>query len=140
MSQSPRALKVREHIATENRHDMDAMLATLADDDPVRDEVSGKLYRGRHEVAARYAELWQAFPDFTVTPTELHDSGSVVVMQADYTGTHKGLYRNHPGTGRHFSCRIVVIFRFDGDHIASETIYMDLAGQLRQLGLATNAI
>jgi steroid delta-isomerase-like uncharacterized protein len=126
---------VREHIETENRHDMAAMLATLADDDPVRDEVAGTIYRGQSNVAARYEELWRVFPDFTVTPTELHESGSAVVMQADYTGTHRGTYRGHPGTGRRFNCRIAVIFRFSGRRITSETIYMDLAGQLRQLGL-----
>jgi steroid delta-isomerase-like uncharacterized protein len=135
MSESARELMVREHIETENRHDMAAMLATLAEDDPVRDEVAGKAYRGQSDVAGRYAELWCAFPDFAVTPTELHDSGSVVVMQADYTGTHSGPYRGHPGTGRRFNCRIVVVFRFNDGRITSETIYMDLAGQLRQLGL-----
>ena len=93
MTDSWRQQMVREHIVTENRHDTAAMLATLADEDPVRDEVSGKKYRGQSDVAARYEELWRAFPDFTVTPTALHDSGSVVVMQADYVGTHKGPYR-----------------------------------------------
>jgi steroid delta-isomerase-like uncharacterized protein len=126
---------VREHIETENRHDMDAMLATLADDDPVRDEVAGKCYRGTEEVAGRYAQLWKAFPDFRVTPTDLHDSGDAVTMQADYTGTHEGEYLGHPPTGKSFNCRIAVVFRFNGEHIDSETIYLDLAGQLRQLGL-----
>jgi steroid delta-isomerase-like uncharacterized protein len=126
---------VREHIVTENRHDTAAMLATLADEDPVRDEVSGKKYRGQSDVAARYEELWRAFPDFTVTPTALHDSGSVVVMQADYVGTHKGPYRGYAATDRRFNVRLVVVFCFNDNRITSETIYMDLAGQLRQLGL-----
>ncbi len=127
---------VREHIETENRHDMDAMLATLADDDPVRDEVAGQCYRGTEQVAGRYAQLWEAFPDFCVTPTELHDSGDVVAMQADYTGTHQGEYLGYAPTGKSFSCRILVLFRFAGENIESETIYLDLAGQLRQLDLS----
>jgi steroid delta-isomerase-like uncharacterized protein len=138
MANSIRQSIVREHIETENRHDMAAMLATLADDDPIRDEVAGKLYRGEKDVAGRYAELWRAFPDFTVTPIELHESGDVVVMQADYSGTHRGPYRGHSGTGRSFNCRIAVVFRFLGHRVSSETIYMDLASQLRQLGLSSD--
>lgn len=126
---------VREHIETENRHDMAAMLATLADDDPVRDEVAGRCYRGTDAVAGRYAELWRAFPDFTVTPTNLLESETAVTMQADYTGTHDGDYLGRAPTGTSFKCRIAVVFRFDGERIESETIYLDLAGQLRQLGL-----
>jgi steroid delta-isomerase-like uncharacterized protein len=114
---------------------MEAMLATLADDDPVRDEVAGRLYRGRDAVAGRYAELWEAFPDFTVTPTQLHEAPSTVTMEADYTGTHRGPFLGHAPTGRSFNCRIAVVFRFAGEKIESETIYLDLAGQLRQLGL-----
>jgi steroid delta-isomerase-like uncharacterized protein len=138
MADSSRQSIVREHIETENRHDMAAMLATLADDDPIRDEVAGKLYRGEKDVAGRYAELWRAFPDFAVTPIELHESSDAVIMQANYSGTHRGPYRGQSGTGRTFNCRIAVLFRFSGRRISSETIYMDLAGQLRQLGLSSD--
>lgn len=126
---------VREHIEAENRHDMEAMLATLAGEDPVRDEVAGRVYRGTEDVAWRYAQLWQAFPDFNVTPVELLESDGACTMLADYTGTHKGDYLGFAPTGRRFALRIAVVFRFLDGEIASETIYADLAGQLRQLGL-----
>ena len=126
---------VREHIDAENRHDMAAMLATLADEDPVRDEVAGCVYRGGAQVSGRYADLWQAFPDFNVTPVELLEGDGVCTMLADYTGTHAGVYLGFAPTGRRFELRIAVVFRFLEGEIASETIYADLAGQLRQLGL-----
>lgn len=123
------------HIAVENEHDMDAMLATLDDDSPVRDEVAGKCYRGRERVTGRYAELWKAFPDFRVVPLRLIEEGDSVVMLADYYGTHHGPYGDFPPTGGSFKVRIVNVIDFKGDKISRETIFMDSASQLRQLGL-----
>mgnify|MGYP001164949964 CR=1 FL=1 len=125
---------VRKHIETENKHDMEAMLATLVGEDPIRDEAYGKLYRGREEVASRYAELWEAFPDFNVTPTQFIEDETSVAMTADYSGTSKGKYNERAPTGKTFKVRLVVIFQFEGNKIKSETIYFDLASQLTQLG------
>ena len=126
---------VAHHVDVENQHDMDAMLATLVDENPIRDEVTGKAYRGVEAVAGRYAELWKAFPDFTATITQLIEKDDDVVMAADFTGTHRGVYKGHEPTDRAFKVRLVNIFHFEGDKIASETIYFDLSSQLRQLGL-----
>jgi steroid delta-isomerase-like uncharacterized protein len=127
---------VKTHIEVENQHDMDAMLATLVDDDPVREEVAGKTYRGRDAVAGRYRALWDAFPDFTVTPQLLMEDENAVAMEAIYTGTHRGIFNGHPPSGKSFRLKIVVMFKFEGDHIASESIYLDYASQLRQLAIA----
>lgn len=127
---------VKEHIEVENQQDMDAMVATLAEEDPVRDEVAGKKYVGREAVAQRYADLWVAFPDFHVEVTNLHEIDDIVVMEANFSGTMKGVFNGHQPTGKHFKLRLVNIFGFDGDKIASETIFLDYAGQLRQLGIS----
>lgn len=130
---------VLEHLAVENQHNMDAMLATLADENPIRDEIAGKRYEGKDAVAGRYGELWTCFPDFNVFPRRLIERDNTVVMMADYSGTHKGTIRNSMGvfepTGRSFNVKIVNVIDFIGDKISSETIYMDLVGQLAQLGL-----
>jgi steroid delta-isomerase-like uncharacterized protein len=130
---------VKTHIEVENQHDMEAMLATLVDDDPVREEVAGKTFRGRDAVAGRYRALWDAFPDFTVTPQLFVEDEKTVAMEATYTGTHRGVFNGYAPTGKSFRLKIVVMFKFDGDQIASESIYLDYAGQLRQLGLANLA-
>ena len=98
---------VAHHVEVENQHDMEAMLATLVNDNAVRDEVTGKAYRGVEAVAGRYAELWQAFPDFTATITQLIEKDDDVVMAADFTGTHRGAYKGHEPTGRAFNVRLV---------------------------------
>jgi steroid delta-isomerase-like uncharacterized protein len=126
---------VKTHIEVENRHDMQAMLATLVDDDPVREEVAGKTYRGRDAVAERYRALWEAFPDFTITPQLFVEDDKTVAMEAIYTGTHRGVFSGYAPGGKSFRLKIVVMFKFKGYQIASESIYLDYAGQLRQLGL-----
>jgi steroid delta-isomerase-like uncharacterized protein len=130
---------VLEHLAVENQHDMEAMLATLDSDNPIRDEVAGRYYQGKDEVAGRYAELWIAFPDFNVFPRRFIEHGDSVVMIADYSGTHRGVYRDTQGTGKPFNVRIVNVIDFAGDKILRETIYMDLNSQLKQLGLQRTA-
>jgi steroid delta-isomerase-like uncharacterized protein len=130
---------VLEHLAVENQHNMEAMLATLDSNNPIRDEVAGNCYVGTTEVANRYAELWKSFPDFNVFPRRLIEQHNSVVMLADYSGTHHGTLRNSQGefapTGRSFNVRIVNVIDFIGDRISRETIYMDAVGQLKQLGI-----
>lgn len=126
---------IERHIEVENKHLMDEMLATLSDEDPIRDEVAGKRYEGREAVAGRYAELWGAFPDFNVEPVRFTEQNAVVVMEAIYTGTHWGNYLGVCGSGRSFSVRLINVFEFNENRINSETIYIDLASQLRQLGI-----
>jgi len=130
---------VKTHFQVENLHDMDAMLATLRDEDPIREEIAGKTYRGREDVAKRYRDLWDAFPDFNVDPVAFTENETSVAAEAVYTGTHKGIYNGFAPTGRTFKLKIVVVFHFeapDSPKIASESIYLDYASQLRQLGLA----
>jgi len=129
---------VRTHFAVENEHDMAAMLATLRDEDPIREEIAGKTYRGQKEVADRYRQLWDAFPDFNVNPVAFTENDKTVVAEAIYTGTHKGTFNGFPPKGRSFKLRIVVVFHFEtptSSKITSESIYLDYASQLRQLGL-----
>ena len=131
---------VLQHLAVENQHDMDAMLATLDGEDSCRDEVAANSYVGRKAVADRYAALWKAFPDFNVFPRRLIEGPDCVVMLADYSGTHRGPYATlnfgeFAPTGKSFNVRLVNIIDFNGDKISRETIFIDAATQLKQLGV-----
>ena len=136
VSMSVRSNVVLQHVAVENQHDMEAMLATLDVESPVRDEVAGKCYEGVEAVKQRYTELWTAFPDFRVFPRQLIEEGNTIVMLADYSGTHRGQYGDAAPTGKSFNVRIANFIDFNGDKIVRETIFMDLASQSRQLGLS----
>jgi hypothetical protein len=61
-------------------------------------------------------------------------------MLADYSGTQVGSYATlnfgeFAPTGKKFNVRIVNIIDFNGDKISRETIFMDAASQVKQLGL-----
>lgn len=134
---------VLQHLAVENQHEMDAMLATLDGENSVRDEVAGKYYEGNKNVADRYAALWRAFPDFNVFPRRLIEAPNCVVMLADYSGTHRGPYQTLnfgelAPTGKKFNVKLVNIIDFNGDKISRETIFMDVASQIKQLELLKN--
>jgi steroid delta-isomerase-like uncharacterized protein len=127
---------VKTHFAVENLHDMAAMLATMRDEDPIREEIAGKTYRGQKDVAQRYRDLWDAFPDFNVNPVAFTENEKTVAAEAIYSGTHRGgPFNGFAPTGKSFELKIVVVFHFDGPKIASESIYLDYASHLKQLGL-----
>ena len=103
---------VRTHFAVENQHYIEAMLATLRDEDPIREEIAGKTYRGQKDVADRYRALWIAFPDFNVSPNSFTENEKTVA-EAIYTGTHKGIFNGFALTRCSFRLPIVVVFRFE---------------------------
>lgn len=126
---------VKEHVDVENQHDIEATMATL-EDDCFRDEVDTlDPYIGKRAVADRYLEIWRIFPDFKVTPVNLVATDDYVFMEAEVTGSHKGVYNGIPGTGRSFKIRNIVVFPFKGPRIEGERIYWDSASRLKQLGL-----
>jgi hypothetical protein len=61
-------------------------------------------------------------------------------MLADYSGTHLGSYATLnfgelAPTGKKFNVRLVNIIDFNNNKICRETIFMDAASQIKQLGL-----
>jgi steroid delta-isomerase-like uncharacterized protein len=135
-SPAARAALVDEHIRCENRHDVEAIMATFGmharyDDEPWRDHRVG-----RDGVETYYRELIGAVPDLSIETTERHAAAASVVVEVVIRGTHLGAWRGLPATGRRLDFPLCGIFTFDGhDRIAGERIYYDRATVLRQLGL-----
>jgi steroid delta-isomerase-like uncharacterized protein len=126
---------VREHVEAENRHDGEATLATF---DHPRYEIiaTGEVFDGAAEVQSFYDENYGAFPDFTVTLEHIHNADGSVVAEATITGTHLGVYRGLPATGRSVRWPICAVFVFDQDRLLGERVYFDVGTLLRQLGVA----
>ncbi len=61
-----------------------------------------------------------------------------MLVEFDLNGTHDGVYRGIPPTGRAFTCRMLAIFEFapGSERIVCERVYFDAATILRQRGLA----
>jgi steroid delta-isomerase-like uncharacterized protein len=130
---------VREHMDSENRHELDATIATF---ERPRYELigTGEVYDGAQEVERYFVETRRAFPDQRNELLALHHTDDAVVVEAVVRGTHKGPLRNLPPTGREFELPILAIFLFDGDKLICERVYFDQATVLRQLGVARDPL
>ena len=130
---------VREHMDSENRHEFDATLDTfhhpryelVATDD---------VYDGTEEVERYFEETRRAFPDQRNELLAMHHADDAVLVEAVVRGTHRGLLRNLPPTGREFELPILSIFVFEGDKLICERVYFDQSTLLRQLGIARDPL
>jgi len=125
---------VREHMASENRQDFDATIATF--DHPRYELVgTGQVFDGEEEVRGYFAASRAAFPDQHNEIHSMRHADDAVVVEFDLIGTHLGDFAGFAPTGREFRCRMAAIFELSGDRIVCERVYFDSATILRQLGL-----
>ncbi len=135
-TQEARLAVVEEHVRCENRHDLAGILATFGpharyDDEPWADHRSG-----HQEVRAYYEALLTALPDLTITIRRRHATAEAVFLEVTIAGTHRGMWKGFPPTGRRVDFSLCALYTFDDcNRLAGERIYYDRATVLRQLGL-----
>src|SRR5262245_30085879 len=113
---------VREHMASENRQDFEATLATFAH--PRYELVAtGQVFDGEAEVRQYYAASRAAFPDQRNEVHALHHADDGVIVEFDLLGTHGGPFLGVEPTGRTFTCRMAAVFLFAGERIVCERVY-----------------
>jgi steroid delta-isomerase-like uncharacterized protein len=128
---------VREHMESENRHEFDVTLETF--DHPRYELIAtGDVYDGREEVSRYFEETRTAFPDQRNELIALHHSDDAVIVEAILRGTHRGMLRSLPPTGREFEMRFTAMFLFEEDRLVCERVYFDQLTVLEQLGIARN--
>ena len=99
---------------------------------------AGETVRGGDALAAWFADLLRAFPDWTIEIENTFDDGDrQVVVQWHARGTFEGgPFLGIEPTGRPVELRGVDVFRFDDDwRVDSNTVYYDGAEFARQLGM-----
>jgi steroid delta-isomerase-like uncharacterized protein len=127
---------VEEHVRCENRHDVDAVMATFGTDARYDDEPWGDHRIGRDSVRSYYGELMRALPDLAIEVKHRHAASESVVLEVIIRGTHLGPWRGLPATGRRLEFPLCGVFAFDtGNRLAAERIYYDRGAVLGQLGL-----
>jgi hypothetical protein len=82
-----------------------------------------------------WAVLLRAFPDIHVAVEDVIAEGDKVVCRNTVTGTHRGEYMGVPPTGKSITYKEMFIVRFAGGRIAEGWGVVDVASQMRQLGL-----
>jgi steroid delta-isomerase-like uncharacterized protein len=138
---------VQEHIRGEvHGADLDAAVAAFADGQATYDVVPLSFLKPAGQelthpttgaVRDHLAELTAAFPDLELVVERVHHADDAVVVEGRSTGTHLGDLPGVPATGRRMDVRACVVYRFEGERLTNETVYFDLATQMRQLGLAS---
>ena len=128
---------VREHMESENRHEFDVTLDTF--EHPRYELIAtGDVYDGPEEVSRYFEETRTAFPDQRNELIALHHSDDAVIVEAILRGTHRGMLRSLPPTGREFEMRFTAMFLFEEDRLICERVYFDQLTVLEQLGIARN--
>jgi steroid delta-isomerase-like uncharacterized protein len=120
---------VRAHMADENTHDFDAVLATFPHP---RYEIipTGKVYDGREAVQGYYRATRRVFPDQRNEIISLRHADDAVVVEFWLRGTHAG---GEAPSGRSFAVRMTAFFLFEGERLVVERVYFDALTMVRQL-------
>jgi hypothetical protein len=99
MSRQANEACLREHLAAENRHDMDGTLATLDPACEFVDEQLGQRWHGRPGAREHYAMWWSAFGN-TVDGGQVHwVADDLLIGEACFVGRHIGNFAGIPATG-----------------------------------------
>ena len=123
---------VREHVAAENRQDVEATIETF---DRPRYEVNGESHDGESAVRDLLQGMMGGFPDFHAEVEKVYHAENVVIGEARITGTHSGPFAGIPPTGRRVNYTMAAFFEFEEDRLMCEKVYFDTATILRQIGV-----
>lgn len=138
---------VREHIRCERKGtDIEGALAAFHDGHATYDvvpfehtKVDGQALTHPTSGAVRELlnDLTRGFPDLELEVVLLHHADDAVIVEGRTRGTHEREWQGLAPTGRRVDVRAAVVFRFEGDRMTNETVYFDLATQIRQLGASS---
>jgi steroid delta-isomerase-like uncharacterized protein len=124
---------VNEHVAAENRHDIEATIATFHH--PRYEMIPlGAPADGAAAVHELLQEMMDGIGDFTAHVQRLHHSDDAVICEVRLTGIHQGPLAGVPATGRPIDLPMACIFDFDEDRLVCEKLFFDNATVLQQVG------
>jgi steroid delta-isomerase-like uncharacterized protein len=129
---------LEEHVAAENAHDRERVLATYVDGAAEFVDVpAGATFRDGDEIIGNYRHLWEGFPGLVRHIERWTFGEDSCVIELTLSGAHEGAYRGIAPTGKALELRICAHFQFAPDgRIVRETAYYDSLTFMRQLGLS----
>lgn len=115
---------MNERVAAENRHDVEATIATFHHP---RSEVMplGVPSDGAAGVHELLQGMMTGFPDFTAHVQRIHHSDDAVICEVRMTGTHQGPWARVAATGHAIDVPMACIFDFDDDRLVCEKLFFD---------------
>jgi steroid delta-isomerase-like uncharacterized protein len=131
-----RMATVEEHVRSENRHDLEALMATFGSEARYDDEPWQDHRTGLQGVRSYYTELLESLPDLAIEVRQCYVASDAIILEVTIRGTHLGSWRGVPATGRRVEFPLCGVYTFDTqDRLAGERIYYDRGAVMRQLGL-----
>jgi steroid delta-isomerase-like uncharacterized protein len=131
-----RVALVEQHIQLENEHNLEEVLRTFGSAARYDDEAWGEHYEGASGVRAFYEQLMGALPDLVIEVQRQHVTDDAILVEVVIRGTHLGVWRGLPATGRRVEFPLCGVYTFDADdRLAGERIYYDRATVLHQVGV-----
>jgi steroid delta-isomerase-like uncharacterized protein len=127
---------VKEHMAAEDRQDLEATLATFTDQCYYRVPGLGVELQGKEQIRTWYEDLFRAVPDFRNSDERYWQAGDQVFFEASMEGTHLGEWFGWAPTGRRFRSAMLVRIPIAPDGLMeAEIVYQDSADVFTQLGI-----
>lgn len=134
MSNRPNEAVLMDHVQAENRHDIDATLATVHPDCVFIDQPLGLRLHGHAGARQHYQMWWNAFANTTDRGGQLHwVNDDLLIAESAFVGTHRGTFAGITPTQRTFRLPFVVFVEFRDGLLATERFVYDLNGLLAQL-------
>ena len=140
MEQAEMERLFRTHREAEARRDYDAVIETFAPDCYLETIALGLRSVGREAARAAYVNYFTAFPDLAPDNQGVSFGDDVMVAWGFLRGTSGGDWLGVPPSGGSFAVPFVNVATFEGDLMAGESIYFDLATLCEQAGLPLDQI
>jgi predicted ester cyclase len=93
------------------------------------------LESGPESLKALIRQLRDWFPDFTLTPEDIVQSGDTVWGRMKGRGTNTGSIMGHPATGNRLEIDVIDIIRFRDGKMIEHWGVPDQFGMMQQMGL-----
>jgi steroid delta-isomerase-like uncharacterized protein len=139
MSAQDNEAVLRKSIQAYNDRDWDKALECCTEDSNVIDIPTGQTYRGRAGWLEFLQNAVKAFPDSTLTLTNVVANDQFVATQCIFRGTHTGSLTMPQGemspTGRSVEVQAAGFFPFVNGKIAEYRRYSDVMAFLSQIGV-----
>ena len=125
----------RRFMQAFEKGDQDALRAVVADDVHDNDLPPGAP-QGIEGLLGAVAMFNAAFPDLWIRTARQLAEGDFVFQHGRFGGTQRGELFGIPPTGKSVDIAFMDCYRIDGDKIVETWRLEDIAGMLRQLGVA----
>jgi predicted ester cyclase len=127
---------LNEHLAAENEHDLDRIMATYSASPMI--ELNGSRIEGSAAVREFHRSFGfggskeASFSDIHVAERRRHRTGDAIIIEQTLSAMHTGLWRGIAPTGRAVSISVCTVYEFENGKLARENVYLD-EGRLRHI-------